>query len=158
MPNENLKNQIDRVLSSVGSEHLVYTQRVGGSNPSGPTKKKNPTEMWDFFVLISFELKYYICQAMLSQQQINIIINTLKPFNPKKIGIFGSYSRGENTNDSDIDILYLFDSKYSLFDLAGLQIELEEKLKKDVDLVEYTAIHPLLKEKILKDLKMVYEQ
>ena len=28
-----------RVLSSVGSEHLVYTQRVGGSTPSGPTNK-----------------------------------------------------------------------------------------------------------------------
>ncbi len=28
------------VLSSVGSEHLVYTQRVGGSNPSGPTEKE----------------------------------------------------------------------------------------------------------------------
>ena len=31
---------IKRVLSSVGSEHLVYTQRVGGSNPSGPTEKE----------------------------------------------------------------------------------------------------------------------
>ena len=29
---------IARALSSVGSEHLVYTQRVGGSNPSAPTK------------------------------------------------------------------------------------------------------------------------
>ena len=79
------------------------------------------------------------------------------PFNPKKIGIFGSYSRGEHSNDSDIDILYQFDSKYSLFDLAGLQIELEEQLKKEVDLVEYTAIHPLLKDRILSDLKMIYE-
>ncbi len=30
-----------RVLSSVGSEHLVYTQRVGGSTPSGPTRRKS---------------------------------------------------------------------------------------------------------------------
>ena len=32
-------NKYSGALSSVGSEHLVYTQRVGGSNPSGPTKK-----------------------------------------------------------------------------------------------------------------------
>lgn len=31
--------EMQRVLSSVGSEHLVYTQRVGGSTPSGPTNK-----------------------------------------------------------------------------------------------------------------------
>ena len=31
---------MSRALSSVGSEHLVYTQRVGGSNPSAPTRKK----------------------------------------------------------------------------------------------------------------------
>ena len=33
--------RIARVLSSVGSEHLVYTQRVGGSNPSGPTPERS---------------------------------------------------------------------------------------------------------------------
>jgi predicted nucleotidyltransferase len=95
---------------------------------------------------------------MLNQQQINIIINTLKPFNPKKIGIFGSFARGENTENSDVDILYQFTSKYSLFDLAGLQIELQKKLDKSIDLVEFTAIHPLLKDRILNDLKIVYEQ
>ncbi len=94
---------------------------------------------------------------MISEQQINIIINTLKPFKPTKIGVFGSYSRDENTEDSDIDILYSFDSKYSLFDLAGLKIELQEKLHKEVDLVEFTAIHPRLKEQILNDAKIVYE-
>ncbi len=94
---------------------------------------------------------------MLSEQQINIIINTLKPFKPNKIGIFGSYSRDENTAESDIDILYSFDSKYNLFDLVGLQLELQEKLLKEVDLVEFTAIHPKLKARILNDVKIVYE-
>ena|GEM_PF-6583851 len=36
--------QTARVLSSVGSEHLVYTQRVGGSNPSGPTKSRRKSK------------------------------------------------------------------------------------------------------------------
>ncbi len=94
---------------------------------------------------------------MISKDQINIIISTLKPFKPSKIGIFGSYSRNENTEESDIDILYSFDSKYSLFDLVGLQMELQNKLKIEVDLVEFTAIHPKLKTRIFNDAKIVYE-
>ena len=36
-----IRNQATRALSSAGSEHLVYTQRVGGSNPSAPTATKS---------------------------------------------------------------------------------------------------------------------
>ncbi len=93
---------------------------------------------------------------MLTQSQIDIIINTMKPFNPVKIGIFGSVARNEYTEKSDIDILYSFNSRYSLFDLAGLQIKLEELLHKEVDLVEFTAIHPKLEKRILSDVKIVY--
>jgi hypothetical protein len=38
-----------------------------------------------------------------------------------------------------------------LLDLAGLKIELEEKLKRDVDVLTYKSIHPLLRERILKE-------
>lgn len=93
---------------------------------------------------------------MLTQNQIDIIINTMKPFNPVKIGIFGSFARNEHTQKSDIDILYSFNSRYSLFDLAGLQIKLEELLQKEVDLVEFTSIHPKLEKRILSDVKIVY--
>ncbi|MDD2300099.1 MAG: nucleotidyltransferase family protein [Fermentimonas sp.] len=95
---------------------------------------------------------------MLTQDQINIIITTLKPHNPVMIGVFGSFARGDNTINSDIDILYQFDSKYSLFDLADIKFELEKKLNRDVDLVELTAIHPLMRDRILSDTKIVYEQ
>lgn len=68
-----------------------------------------------------------------------------------KAGIFGSYARGEQKKGSDIDMLIRFKGKKSLFDLAGLQIELEEKLKHKVDVVTYKSIHPLLKDSILND-------
>jgi hypothetical protein len=45
-----------RELSSVGSEHLVYTQRVGGSNPSAPTKKGFKLLFETFFALREFDL------------------------------------------------------------------------------------------------------
>lgn len=82
---------------------------------------------------------------MLAKNEIDIIIDAMKPFKPTKIGIFGSVARNEASDQSDIDILYSFASKYSLFDLVGLQIKLQEALNKDVDLVEFSTIHPKLK-------------
>lgn len=93
---------------------------------------------------------------MISEQQINIIINTLKPFKPNKIGIFGSYSRGENTEESDIDILYSFEKPIGLFKLIGIKDDLEQKLNKKVDLVSEKYAHPKLKPMILNDLKVIY--
>tara|TARA_R110000744_G_scaffold9421_1_gene30138 strand:+ start:201 stop:488 length:288 start_codon:yes stop_codon:yes gene_type:complete len=93
---------------------------------------------------------------MVTQKQIDIIISTMKPFNPTKIGIFGSMARGEADGDSDIDILYSFSSRYSLFDLGGLYEELKSKLNREVDLLEFSAIHPKLRDSILSEAKIVY--
>ena len=43
---------------------------------------------------------------MLTEKQKNIIINTMAPFKPIKIGVFGSVARDGAAEDSDIDILY----------------------------------------------------
>ncbi len=94
---------------------------------------------------------------MLSPQQIQMIIDVMKPYNPKKIGIFGSFARGENSVESDIDILYDYDGKLSLLDHIRMMNELEKSLKKQIDLVTFNALHPLLKEQILTDLKIIYE-
>ena len=93
---------------------------------------------------------------MISEQQINIIINTLKPFKPNKIGIFGSYSRRENTEESEIDILYSFEKPIGLFKLIGIKDDLEQKLNKKVDLVSEKYAHTKLKPMILNDLKVIY--
>ena len=94
---------------------------------------------------------------MISQQQIEIIIEIMKPYNPKKIGIFGSFARGENSENSDLDILYDYEGRITLFDHIRIIQELETGLKKEVDLVTTNALHPLLKEQILNDLKIIYE-
>ena len=69
----------------------------------------------------------------------------------KKAGLFGSYVRGEQKKNSDIDILIEPTKNMSLLDLSGLKIELEKALSKKVDLVSYKYIHPYLKEKILRN-------
>jgi len=78
------------------------------------------------------------------------IINILKKNNVKKAGIFGSYARGEQKKDSDIDIL-IEPPKNIGFGFAGIAIELEKKLKKKVDLLTYKYISPYIKENILKE-------
>ena len=93
---------------------------------------------------------------MLSKKEIDIIIETLMPYDPKRIALFGSVARNEETEKSDIDILYSFNAPISLFGLVDMQIALQNNLKKGVDLVSENAIHPLLKEGILSDLKIIY--
>jgi len=68
-----------------------------------------------------------------------------------KAGLFGSCVRGEETDKSDLDILVDFKETKSLFELAGLQIDLEEKVGRKVDVVPYNCIDPYLKDRILKE-------
>jgi uncharacterized protein len=94
---------------------------------------------------------------MLTDKEITIIIETLKPYNPKRIGLFGSVARNEETETSDIDILYSFNSPISLFGLVAIQNNLQQYLHRHVDLVSENAIHPYLKKGIFNDLKIIYE-
>lgn len=73
----------------------------------------------------------------------------LRQHGAKKAGLFGSCVRGEATKTSDIDMLVGLSKDASLLDFVGLKLELEEALGKKVDLVEYGAIKPLLKSRIL---------
>jgi len=53
--------------------------------------------------------------------------------------------------DSDIDILVEIEKDISLLDFVGIKLEIEEALERKIDLVEYSTIKPLLKERILKE-------
>jgi len=80
------------------------------------------------------------------------IVNVLKKHRVKKAGIFGSYARGEEKKNSDVDILInVKGRKFSLLDLVRLEMLLEKILQKKVDLLTYNGINPHLKEYILKD-------
>ncbi len=81
----------------------------------------------------------------------NRIYPILKRYDVAKAAIFGSYAREEETLKSDIDILVEFSAEKSLLDLAGLKIELEEALSSEVDVLTYNSLHPLIKDRILKE-------
>lgn len=79
------------------------------------------------------------------------ILPILERYGAKKVGLFGSFIRGETREDSDIDILVEIESDISLLDFVGIKLEIEEALGRKVDLVEYNTIKPLLKERILNE-------
>lgn len=69
-----------------------------------------------------------------------------------RAGVFGSYARGEQRQDSDIDLaVEIADKKMSLVGFIRLIGLLEGALGKKVDLVEYSAIKPRLKKMILEE-------
>ena len=86
------------------------------------------------------------------------IIPILKNQGVIKAAIFGSHTTGKAKRNSDVDLLVAFSERKSLFDIVGLKLELEKVLKKEVDLLTYKSIHPLLKDIILKQQMIIYEK
>jgi predicted nucleotidyltransferase len=83
-------------------------------------------------------------------------LRELKPqimarFKAKRIALFGSFVRGEQSATSDIDILVEFDEGADLFDLIGLSLALEEELQRKVDVVPRRALRQELREFVLQE-------
>lgn len=86
------------------------------------------------------------------------IIPILKRQKVIKAAVFGSFAKGEANRNSDVDLLVKLGKNKSLLDLVGLQLELENKLGRKVDVLSYNGIHPLLKDIILNEQKVIYEK
>lgn len=85
--------------------------------------------------------------SILSKIETNM--KNIKGFGVKRIGLFGSFARGEQTDTSDIDILVEFYQNQKTFDnYMDLKFYLEELLDRKVDLVISEAIKPDLKPNI----------
>ena len=73
------------------------------------------------------------------------------------IGVFGSMARGEASDQSDIDLLVGFSRRKSLLTLVRLEREISTALGRKVDLLTEAAISPYLSERIMSELRVVYE-
>jgi predicted nucleotidyltransferase len=78
--------------------------------------------------------------------------NLRKNYHITKIGIFGSYVRGEETPESDIDILVEFEKTPSLFKFISIEEYLESILNKKIDLVREQGLKSRLKDRILSEV------
>lgn len=75
--------------------------------------------------------------------------------------LFGSCSRGEETSDSDVDILVDYDNSngvVSLFTMGGILMDLTELLGRKVDLVEGRGLSDFARQSVERDKILIYER
>jgi predicted nucleotidyltransferase len=84
------------------------------------------------------------------------IIEILRNHDVKRASLFGSVVRCEARRNSDVDLLEEFESRKSLLDLIGLKLDLEDNLNRRFDVLTYDSLHPLLKERSLKEQVAIF--
>jgi predicted nucleotidyltransferase len=68
------------------------------------------------------------------------------------LGVFGSYARGEQREDSDLDLLVDFDAPMDLFRLGDLEEEIAHRLNVHVEMVTRPALKPYISASILREV------
>lgn len=97
----------------------------------------------------------------MNQQLIDSICSYFATQPVLKAWVFGSYARGEQTPESDIDILVDFDrdnAVIGLFEHVRMLQALEKLLNCKVDLVENGSLLPFALESAEQDKKLIYER
>lgn len=79
------------------------------------------------------------------------IVLILKRHQVSRAAIFGSQVTGGATENSDLDILVEFEGNKSLLDLVALKLDLEDEVNMKVDVLTYRSLHPLIKDRVLKE-------
>lgn len=97
---------------------------------------------------------------MSTQAMTQIIADYFRTQPVLKAWIFGSFSRGEERPDSDVDILFVPDmsQKFSLFTLGGMYMDLKEMLNREVDLIPEGSLLPFATESAERDKILIYER
>lgn len=108
--------------------------------------------------------RYYFCNMKTKADIDQNIISKLTAYfisQPVlKVWLFGSVARGEETPESDIDLLVQFDpeAKIGLFKHAGMMLDLEELMKRAVDLVPDGCLFSWVKDTVEQDKILIYER
>lgn len=82
----------------------------------------------------------------------------LRRYGVSKAAVFGSFARGDQRKKSDIDLLIRARPTMSLLELIGLQYDLEDQLGRSVDVVTYRALHPRIRDRVLREQVLIYEK
>ena len=113
----------------------------------------------------SFGFSPYICKRKLSETimstkaMIQLIADYFKTQPVLKAWIFGSFSRGEQTPDSDIDIFVVLDeSQHVGMKFFGMYEDLKALLGRNVDLVTDRSLAPFVRESVDRDKILIYER
>ena len=97
---------------------------------------------------------------MSTQSMTQIIADYFKTQPVVKAWLFGSFARGEERPDSDVDILVTLDqdAHVGLFKLSGMHLELQDLLQKPVDLVTDKGLLPFARKNVEHDKQLIYEK
>jgi predicted nucleotidyltransferase len=80
----------------------------------------------------------------------------LKGFGVRRFGLFGSFVKNNVNENSDVDILVLFEPEFKTFDnFMNLSLFLEDLLERKVDLITVESLSPYLGDKILREVEYV---
>jgi predicted nucleotidyltransferase len=93
---------------------------------------------------------------ILTPKNTQLLKKKAKEYKMSLLAIFGSYARNEQKQESDLDILVDFEKSPSLLTFIRMENELSELLGVKVDLVTKVSLHPMLRETILRDLRVLY--
>lgn len=74
-------------------------------------------------------------------------------YRARRVRVFGSAGRGDDREDSDIDLLVDFDDDATLFDVFALQDDLEGLLHHRVEIATPGGLHPMIRERVLQEAK-----
>lgn len=81
-----------------------------------------------------------MCQLDRLHQLKSEIYRIARQHNARKVYVFGSCARKEETQDSDVDFLADFNDNASLFDQVALRLALEETLNCRVDVIPLSSL------------------
>jgi predicted nucleotidyltransferase len=87
------------------------------------------------------------------QSNRNEILRIASTHGARNLRVFGSVARGEDSPDSDIDLLVDMDPGRSLLDLVALGQDLEDLLQRKVDVLTDVSVHPALRDRILSEAR-----
>lgn len=93
----------------------------------------------------------------LSRSDQERLADVCRRFRVARLEVFGSMSRGDSREDSDVDLIYELEPDAELgWEIEDLAIELGELLGRPVDLVSKRAVHPALRDAVLGDARPLY--
>lgn len=78
------------------------------------------------------------------------IINIAQKYGAKNVRVFGSMARGEESAESDLDIIVEMEHGSSLLDIIAIKQDIEELLGRKVDVVTEASISPYIRDAVLK--------
>lgn len=92
-----------------------------------------------------------VCDVL--KEKRSEILALAERYGARSVRVFGSVARGEETPTSDVDVLVEFADDRSLYDLVGLQQELERLIGRRADVLTEQSISPYLRDRILAEAR-----